>query len=123
MSAPHEQSAAAHGLGHVMSLRMLVTVWAVLLTLTWLTVYATNFNFGSLNVWIALLIAFVKASLVALYFMHLRYDQPFNAIVLITSLLFVVLFIGLTLIDSEQLLPQVNQFQAQEAQRSSEMAP
>ena len=37
---------------------------------------------------IAVGIATVKASLVALYFMHLRYDQPFYAIVLLTALLF-----------------------------------
>ena len=57
-------------------LRVLLTVFVVLLLLTFMTVAATWFDFGGWALVIALGIATVKASLVALYFMHLRYDQP-----------------------------------------------
>ncbi len=88
---------------HGPSLRLLAGILAVLLALTFITVAVTWYawtDFGSLNVWVALLIATVKASLVALYFMHLRYDKPFNAVVLITALFFVALFISIALQDS-----------------------
>jgi len=44
----------------------------------------------------------VKASLVVLFFMHLRWDKPFNAIVFIGCLIFVGLFISLALLDTGQ---------------------
>jgi cytochrome c oxidase subunit 4 len=97
--------AEVHGLavGHVVSARILVGVWAALVILTAATVLATRVDFGAGgNLWIAMGIATVKASLVLLYFMHLRYDHPVNAIVFIFALFFVALFIGASLADSEQ---------------------
>ncbi len=95
----HAAAAAHHG----PSLGLLALVLLTLLALTYLTVAVSQYawlDFGRLNVWIALLIATVKASLVALIFMHLRYDKPFNAVVLITALFFVALFISIALQDS-----------------------
>jgi len=103
-SAPERETGESHV--HVVPLRVLVAVWLTLLVLTVMTVGATHWNFGgSVNLWIAMGIATVKASFVALYFMHLRYDNPFHGIVLVTALLFVMLFIGLALIDTQQYHP------------------
>lgn len=90
---------------------MLFAVWGALLVLTGVTVAVTWVDLGTYNLWIALAIAGIKASLVVLYFMHLRYDHPFNAIVFITALLFVVLFVGLALMDSYEYQPQIRQMQ------------
>jgi cytochrome c oxidase subunit 4 len=98
---------AHHGPGHVVSLRLLLGVLGALLVLTFVTVAVTWFDLGRLNLAVALVIAVVKASLVLLYFMHLRWDRPFNAIVIIGTLVFVALFIGLSLLDSFQYQPQV----------------
>jgi cytochrome c oxidase subunit 4 len=87
---------------HVVPPRVLLTVFAGLLVLTVLTVAATYVNLGAANIWLALGIALAKAALVALYFMHLRYDSPFNAVVLLCALLFVALFVGAAVIDSHQ---------------------
>jgi len=87
---------------HAVPLRILAAVWGTLMILTWVTVSATNFDLGNLNIALALGIAVVKSSYVALYFMHLRYDRPFNAIILICALSFVALFIGLALLDTTQ---------------------
>ena len=95
------------GVGHVVPLRLLVGVLAVLLVLTFATVAITWFDLGRLNLMVALAIAVVKASLVALYFMHLRWDRPFNAIVLITALFMVALFIAFCLMDTVQYQPDV----------------
>ena len=87
---------------HVVPPKLLLTVFGVLMVLTILTVAVTNFELGKLNVWVALLIALVKAGVVALYFMHLRWDSPFNALCLIAALFFVVIFIGITVLDSKE---------------------
>ena len=47
----------------------------------------------------------MKATLVAAYFMHLRYDKSFNGLVFISSLLFVALFLALTLMDLQGSAP------------------
>jgi cytochrome c oxidase subunit 4 len=102
-------TAGAHGetLGHVVPVRVLVTVLAVLLALTIVTVAVTWVDLGPLNLVIALVIATIKGALVLLYFMHLRWDRPFHAVVLISALAFVMLFVGLSLLDSVQYQPDV----------------
>jgi cytochrome c oxidase subunit 4 len=74
---------------------------ALLLMLTFITVFAAGINFGSpsVNVVIALSIATVKASLVALVFMHLRHDKPINAVIFTSSLIFLGIFLGFTMMD------------------------
>jgi cytochrome c oxidase subunit IV len=52
-----------------------IAVFAALLVLTFITWAVSYRDMGVLNVVIALIIASVKASLVALYFMHLRYEK------------------------------------------------
>jgi cytochrome c oxidase subunit IV len=70
-------------------------VLGALLVLTAVTVFASTIHFGSgmANVIIAMLIASLKASLVALFFMHLRWDKPMNAVIFCSSLFFLGLFL------------------------------
>jgi cytochrome c oxidase subunit 4 len=96
----HANESGHPEVGHVVPLRTLVAVLLALLALTVVTVAVTFVDLGPLNLAVALIIALVKGSLVLLYFMHLRWDRPFNAVVLISALAFVVIFIGLTLLDS-----------------------
>jgi cytochrome c oxidase subunit IV len=100
MHDDHNEEPRGPGLSHVLSPRTLLAVWAALVVLTWVTVAATRVNLGGFNLWMALGIATTKASLVALYFMHLRYDRPVNAIIFLGTLLFVLLFVGLALVDT-----------------------
>jgi cytochrome c oxidase subunit IV len=46
-------------------------------------------------------IATFKAGLVILFFMHLLWDKPLNAIVFLSSIIFVGLFLGFTLTDAQ----------------------
>ncbi|MFN0136198.1 MAG: cytochrome C oxidase subunit IV family protein [Phycisphaerae bacterium] len=84
----------------------LVPVWVLCLTalaltvLTVVTVAVRYIDLGEFNIWIAMIIATIKAALVCMYFMHLRYDRPFNALVLIFATLFMLLFIGFLLTDT-----------------------
>lgn len=95
-------------LAHPLPLRMLIGVFALLMFFTFLTVAATWIDLGAMAVWVALLIAFTKAALVCLYFMHLRYDSPFYSVALITALMFVSLFMGIVLVDSHQYDARIN---------------
>lgn len=97
----------SHAHVHAVPLPTLIGVWAALMVLTYLTVAATGVNLGEWNIWIAMGIATVKASLVALIFMHLLYDHPFNGFILVASLVFVMLFIGLALLDTLQYQPDM----------------
>ena len=60
-------------------------VWAALLICTGITVY-TGHNFP--NIYIALLIAIVKASLVVLFFMHMTEAPGTNRLVFLVSIVF-----------------------------------
>ncbi|MCC7479726.1 cytochrome C oxidase subunit IV family protein [bacterium] len=92
--------------GHVVSLPLLTVVFLTLVFLTGVTYWVTFFDFGSLNLVIALLVALVKASLVVLYFMHMRWDRPMIPVVFIVSLTAVVLFIAFALIDTTTYKPE-----------------
>jgi len=92
---------------HVVPVPVLAAVWALLILFTVLTVAAARINLGGMNLWTALAIALVKAALVALYFMHMRYDRPFHAVILFAALLMVTLFIGLALLDAAAYEPSL----------------
>ncbi len=91
-------------LGHVLPIKVLAGVFGALLFLTVITVLAAQVDFGSksLNLAIALLIATVKASMVVLYFMHIRYDRLFHGVMIVSGLLAAGLFVAFTLVDRSQ---------------------
>lgn len=102
-ASAHKTPTAAHAhVGHIVPAWLYLVVLLVLLLLTGATVWVTQVDLGAWNVWIALIIATIKAALVALIFMHLAYDRPFVGVVFITTLAFVGLFIGLALFDAFQ---------------------
>jgi cytochrome c oxidase subunit IV len=80
----------AHGKSH---LPLLITVFVSLIVLTIITVVVAQFDFGSLavNIMIAMAIATVKATLVALYFMHLRWENKLIVVFAILAIPFFVL--------------------------------
>jgi hypothetical protein len=52
------------------------------------------------NLAIAILIATVKATVVAAFFMHLIHDSRYNALALISSVVFLLIFVGFTMLDT-----------------------
>jgi cytochrome c oxidase subunit IV len=72
-----------------------------LLILTGITVGASYIHFGSgaANVVVALTIATIKATLVALFFMHLLHDKPVNGLIAAAGFIFLGLFLMFTLLD------------------------
>lgn len=83
---------------HVTGPKTYGAVLGALLVLTVVTVLASYVDFGAFNTVVALIIASIKGSLVALFFMHLRHDK-FNAVVFLGGLLFLAVFLIWTLFD------------------------
>ena len=114
-STPEAQAGSAPevavhaGAVHAVPFRVLLAVFVALLGLTVVTVAARFVDLGSLNIWIALGIATIKGALVVSYFMHLRYDSPFNSIVFVTALVFMFLFLGITILDTIQYQPAIDE--------------
>ncbi|MBF0313987.1 MAG: cytochrome C oxidase subunit IV family protein [Oligoflexia bacterium] len=79
---------------HISSYKQLLLVLFSLLVLTAITIYSASFNFGKANVWIALVIASAKSSIVVLYFMHLRYEKPVFKYMFITAIMILAIFIS-----------------------------
>ena len=96
--------------------KVYVNVLIALAVLTLITVGASRIHLGRVgNIGLGLAIATVKASLVVMFFMHLLYDKPLNAFAFISSLLFVSLFIGLTLADAVNYQPELSAKEADTA--------
>jgi cytochrome c oxidase subunit 4 len=93
----HADDGAVHV--HIASTPFYVGIFLGLCVLTLVTVAVSYFDFGSANILIAIAIATVKASLVAMFFMHLRHDKAFNAIALVGAFVFLGVFIVLTYDD------------------------
>ncbi len=85
---------------HVSSPLSLLAVFGTLVALTILTVVAAEFVSNSWEAYVSIAIASAKAALVALYFMHLRYEKPFNVIVFLVALISVGVFLAFSLADS-----------------------
>ena len=96
----HADDGAVHP--HVMSPRTLVGVYVALVILTVLTVAITKVSFGNFNVGVALAIAVIKAALVILYFMHVKYDSPFIGLIVIVALMFIAVFIWFAMQDTSE---------------------
>ena len=84
---------------HIIPLSTYMIVFSLLIIMTIVTVFSAQYDFGSFNIILALLIASFKSSLVLLFFMHLYYDNKVNLALILGSVLFLALFIGLTMID------------------------
>lgn len=86
--------------GHAGGYGIYVAVWGALIVLTGVTVAVSYVHLGQLNIVVALLIASVKASLVALYFMHLRSESRLVWGFALTPIFFLVLIVAGTLSDT-----------------------
>ena len=84
---------------HVVPLRVYLAIFVALLVLTGVTVWIAGIDLGPLNSVVALSIATLKALLVVLYFMHVRYSSRLTWVFVIGGLFWLVLLIGGTMHD------------------------
>ncbi|MEX0686647.1 MAG: cytochrome C oxidase subunit IV family protein [Balneolales bacterium] len=86
---------------HALPLNTLLYTAGALLILTIITVAVTWLHIPEpFNVVVALGIATIKATLVALIFMNLYWDNKFNTVVFLSSIVFFLVFVLITLLDT-----------------------
>jgi cytochrome c oxidase subunit 4 len=84
---------------HIVSPKIYIFIFASLMLGTGITVWAAFQNFRQYNIVIALAIATIKATLVVLYFMHARYSPKRTQLVIVCSIFWLAIMLGLTLSD------------------------
>lgn len=85
--------------GHVASLKLYLAIFATLMVGTALTVWVAYVDLGVMNTPVALTIAVVKATLVLLYFMHLRWSERLAALFIGASFVWLGLLMAFTFSD------------------------
>jgi len=86
-------------MAHILPKRVYYTIFAILMFCTYLTVQIAFFDLGVLNTIAALGIAVFKATLVALFFMHLKYSPRLTWAVVLGSIFWFGILIALTMSD------------------------
>ena len=84
---------------HVVSPKVYLLILAALLVGTAATVWVAQTNLGPLNLAVALTIAVIKATLVVLFFMHMKYSHRLNWIFFAAAIIWLILLISMTLVD------------------------
>jgi cytochrome c oxidase subunit 4 len=86
-------------LNHVVPPRIYITVGALLLVLTGTTAGVSYLDLGVFNAVVALFIACVKASIVVLFFMHVKYSSKLTKLTVFSGLFTFMVLMMLTLAD------------------------
>ena len=85
---------------HIVSVKIYISIFLALMVGTAVTVLAAFQNFpGALNVIVAMTIAVVKATLVVLYFMHVRYSARLIWVIVASALFWMGILFVLFLAD------------------------
>ncbi len=85
---------------HITPIKTYIIIFLTLLALTGITVYtAKNVDIGVFNFFLAMVIASAKATIVALWFMHLKFEDSITWVFAIYPLFLLGLLIGLTSVD------------------------
>ena len=85
--------------GHVSPLKLYFGVFGALMVLTVVTVAVAYIDLGAVNTAVALGIASFKASLVILYFMHVKHASQLTKLIVISGLFFLAILLTLTMSD------------------------
>lgn len=85
--------------GHIVPLRTYFAIFAALMILTALTVWAAFQDFGAFNTVVALGIAAFKATLVILFFMHVLYSSSLVRITAAVGFVWLLILFAFTLSD------------------------
>ncbi|MCF6228073.1 MAG: cytochrome C oxidase subunit IV family protein [Planctomycetes bacterium] len=104
----HHHEGLEGGLGHVSTVGALLKTIAALLVLTVITVAVAQVHLGDFNVIGALIIASIKATIVMLFFMHLRYDNRYNFLIMASSFAMAAFFIGYVAMDAKIYQKDIN---------------
>lgn len=105
-SLDHAHAAEGHDDGavhaHVSPVIFYVGIFLALVFFTILTVGQSYVDLGRLNIILIILIASCKAALVVTFFMHLKWDNKFHALIFVSTIFFIGVFFAYTLNDTDR---------------------
>ena len=84
---------------HVIPQKVYYLIFVTLICLTLVTVDVAFYNFGWLNLYIAMTIATIKALIVVLYFMHVRYSPRLTWIFAGAGVVWLIIMFSITMSD------------------------
>ena len=84
---------------HVVSRKIYFAIFGALMVGTAATVWVANYDLGRWNAIVALSIAVVKATLVVLYFMHVRYSSKLTWVFVCAGVIWLIILFAFTLSD------------------------
>ena len=91
------QSHAPHH--HIVPIPVYAAIFVALLVLTAVTIAVAFIDLGAMNTAAALAIAFVKGSLVVMYFMHVKYSSRLVQLAAATGFIWLGIMLSFTLSD------------------------
>jgi cytochrome c oxidase subunit 4 len=97
--ANHAGQSAGHTGPHIVPKRIYFLVFFALIVLTWVTTGVSTVDLGRWNIFVALAIAICKASLVALFFMHVWYSTRLTKMIVMASIFWLILLLFITMAD------------------------
>jgi cytochrome c oxidase subunit 4 len=86
-------------MSHISSKGLYWTIFFTLIVLTVVTVVIARIDLGALNTPMALAIAGVKATLVILFFMGVKYNTPLTKVVAASGFVWLIILFGITMGD------------------------
>lgn len=84
---------------HVLPLKTYYAIFGSLIVLTGLTVWVATIDMGEMNVIVALTIACIKALLVILFFMHVRYSSKLTWVYVAAGFFWFLILVAFTMAD------------------------
>jgi cytochrome c oxidase subunit 4 len=84
---------------HIVPKRVYFLVFITLIVMTWVTAFVSTIDLGRLNVFVALSIAIFKASLVILFFMHVKYGTKLTKMIVLAGLYWLLLLLFIAMAD------------------------
>lgn len=94
------QTSHGHDHGHIVPPSVFLTVLIALLVLTVITVGVSKIEMGAWNIVVAMLVASIKAGIVGLFFMHLKYENPLIWLYVAFPIILLFVMIGGLFIDN-----------------------
>lgn len=86
-------------MSHITPTRHYIAVFGALFVLTIVTVAIARVDLGALNTPVALLVAMIKASLVILIFMGVKWNTPLTKVTAASGFIWLIILFGITLGD------------------------
>jgi cytochrome c oxidase subunit 4 len=99
LTGEHPEHVTEHHTEHIVPIRIYVAVFLGLIVLTWVTSGVATLDLGRLNIFVALSIAIFKASLVLLFFMHLKWATRLTKMIVMSGIYWLILLLFIVMMD------------------------